>query len=92
MRARKSAPIISLMPTSQDEFGGPEVLKCFGDPRLVSPRVPNPRERPRVGSNRPPQQTTVHSLREKAQLEVLRHEARALQPATVDVAREGKDW
>lgn len=43
-------------------------------------------------SNRPPQQTTVYSLREKAQLEVLRHEAKALQPATVDVARGGKDW
>jgi hypothetical protein len=28
--------------TSQDEFGGPEVLKCLGDLRLVSPRVPNP--------------------------------------------------
>ena len=42
-------------------------------------------------SNRPPQQTTVYSLREKARLEVLRHEAKALQAATVDVAREGKD-
>ena len=41
-------------------------------------------------SNRPPQQTTVYSLREKAQLEVLRHEAKALQPATVDVTREGR--
>ena len=42
-------------------------------------------------SNRPPQQTTVYSLREKARLEVLRHEARALQRATVDFAPEGKD-
>jgi hypothetical protein len=27
--------------TSQDEHGGPEVLKCLGDPRLVSPRARN---------------------------------------------------
>jgi hypothetical protein len=43
-------------------------------------------------SNRPPQQTMVHSLREKAQLELLRHEAKALQPTTVEVVREGKGW
>ena len=41
-------------------------------------------------SDRPPQQTTVYSLREKARLEVLRHEAEALQRATVDFAREGE--
>ena len=39
--------------TSQDEFGGPEVLKCLGDPLLVSPRVPNPRERSACGAHGP---------------------------------------
>jgi hypothetical protein len=39
--------------TSQDEFGGPEVLKCLGDPRLVSPRVPNPTERSAAATGTP---------------------------------------
>jgi hypothetical protein len=47
--------------TSQDEFGGPEVLKCLGDPRLVSPRVPNPRERSACGAHGPRVGRTVGS-------------------------------